>query len=187
MSANPQSTPIRRINHDVLLYIFTINADMFSDEQALYTTWITAQVCHKWRSLMLETPSLWAKLIDMDAIYESNQEWGDEIIRRRGTAPLCIRANSSGIFEHQFIEPTDRDKDFEQFFVSVIIGNWDRIQKLVIHGECSSFGLVRSMLRFSAPKLEDLEASLPEETSSFHRTRSHVWRSRCTHGALGRA
>ncbi|KJA26706.1 hypothetical protein HYPSUDRAFT_36433 [Hypholoma sublateritium FD-334 SS-4] len=164
MSVNPPSAAIHSINHDILLYIFTNNADMFSDGQALHITLIASQVCHQWRSLMLDTPSMWAKLIDMDTIYDSDQELGDELIRRSGTAPLWIK--SSGIFENQFVANDDRDEAFEEFFISVISGNWDRIQKLVIHGACSSCGLVRSMLCFPAPQLEELEASLPEETEN---------------------
>ncbi len=68
MSLSLRSTYIDILDDDALLYIFTINANMFLDEDALVTTCATSLVCRRWRNLMLDTPSLWAKLIDMDWI-----------------------------------------------------------------------------------------------------------------------
>ena len=46
--------------------IFEMNANMFVDDRALGTTRSTSQVCRSWRNIMLVTPSIWAKLIDLD-------------------------------------------------------------------------------------------------------------------------
>ncbi len=108
------STYIHILNDDVLLHIFTFNADMFCADYSYYfqrmeewnpyschtplrTARKTSQVCQKWRNLMLDTPSLWAKLINMHELYYlAGNEWWDEVIRRTGEAPLWIQVYSEG-------------------------------------------------------------------------------------------
>ncbi len=60
MSAGPVSSPIQRLNFDILWHIFDINADIFDDDRALETTFATSYVCHDWRSFLLNSTSIWA-------------------------------------------------------------------------------------------------------------------------------
>lgn len=164
MSAYPPSDLIACLNHDTLLHIFELNADMFSDKDALHTTHIASQVCYQWRSVMLSRPFLWAKLIDMDAIDSRySREWGDELIQRSGAAPLWIKA--SGLrTKHR----GDATRQIVQFFSDVINMNWGRIQKLVVHDSIHSrFTLDRSMpLCLPAPQLEIFEATFRQENGA---------------------
>lgn len=169
MSVNSSSTPIHTLNSDVLLCIFTINADIFSDSQSLQTqslhnTRSASQVCHPWRSLMLDTPSLWAKLFDMDELYNMfGREWWNELLRRSGAAPLWIKA-SWNMFRQLNMQPTDKSKQFEHFF-DVIGCNFHRIQKMDVHSsEYFLSSLTLAKLCVSAPHLEVFEVSLTEET-----------------------
>lgn len=113
------SHPIQNLSEDILLCIFTLNADMFSDKDALRrTTRLTSQVCQTWRNLMLNAPVLWARLIDIDDISSCcSNEWLDEIMRRSGAAPLWIKAEQ----HHPSVD-----------IFRIISENWDRIQKLHI-------------------------------------------------------
>ncbi|KJA24795.1 hypothetical protein HYPSUDRAFT_465806 [Hypholoma sublateritium FD-334 SS-4] len=154
-------TPIHVLNTDILLSIFTMNADIFSDRHAIHTTRITSQVCRQWRDLMLDTPSLWARLLDMEALYYiSAHEWWNELIRRSRDAPLWIRAYSA-----LHANRTDRSKHLRQLFIDIIHGNWHRIQKLYIDDHYSGFGLSLAMLCFPAPQLEDSDGFLPKKTA----------------------
>ncbi|KJA24817.1 hypothetical protein HYPSUDRAFT_214378 [Hypholoma sublateritium FD-334 SS-4] len=127
MTLNPSSAPIHRLNHDILLHILKMNGDMFSYKNALNTTRITSQVCHHWRKFMLETPSLWAKLIDLDRIAKRGQHmWRNELVKRSGAALLWIRAE-----EISFISSSKLFDNMERFFFDLIGENWPRIQKLV--------------------------------------------------------
>ncbi|KJA24798.1 hypothetical protein HYPSUDRAFT_38459 [Hypholoma sublateritium FD-334 SS-4] len=161
------SPAIHTLNNDVLLHIFAFNADMFADNKALYGTCFTAQVCSQWRSLMFDTPSLWGKLIDMDEIYCARTlDWGHDLIRRSGAAPLWIKADSLQILRQRYKPPVaEKSETFARFFSSVLAGNWSRIQKLVIHADLSILGLTRSMLCVPAPQLERFEAPLKDETA----------------------
>ncbi|KJA24811.1 hypothetical protein HYPSUDRAFT_38481 [Hypholoma sublateritium FD-334 SS-4] len=162
MPVNSSSIPVN-LNNDVLLSIFTMNADMFSDERALNTTRIASQVSRQWRDLLLDTPSIWAKLIDMNGIRcAPSYEWGNEVIRRSGFAPLWIKADSYSIADHLRTEAANRYYLFNEFFVSCIRGNWRRIQKLVIKDLSCSFCLTLAMLCFPAPQLEEFDVSRPD-------------------------
>ncbi len=59
MSAVPITSPIQRLDLDVLWHIFNINANIFDDDEALETTLDTSYVCHEWRSLLLNSTSIW--------------------------------------------------------------------------------------------------------------------------------
>ncbi|KAF8910202.1 hypothetical protein CPB84DRAFT_1764891, partial [Gymnopilus junonius] len=53
----------------------------------------TSQVCNMWRTVMLDSPSLWANIIDLR---QSQGHWREEVIRRTGTSPLSIRGYFDG-------------------------------------------------------------------------------------------
>ncbi len=62
------SPPVYSMHYDLLLDIFEMNVNMFSDTRALNTARFTSQVCRSWRNIMLTKPSIWAKLIDFDSL-----------------------------------------------------------------------------------------------------------------------
>ncbi len=127
MSVPSQSTYIDILDDDALLYIFTMNANMFVDDGALVTTCATSLVCRRWRNLMLDTPSLWAKLIDMGWISCAVEyEFRNELLRRTGTAPLWIKA--TWIVR---IQPANHPQKSANFLFDVLEENWHRTQKLV--------------------------------------------------------
>ncbi len=129
MPAKPQPTYIHALNDDALLLIFTINGNMFLDQFALHTTRATSLVCRRWRTLMLATPSLWARLLDIDLIsFSEHYEWRKELMRRTGTALLWIKIN-----EVKNKQPADPSRAIGQFFFSLIRENWHRIQNLVVY------------------------------------------------------
>ncbi len=86
-------SPVRGMPYDLLLEIFKLNANMFTDDEALNITRATSQVCRSWRNVMLATPSIWAKLIDLDCVRNLIlNKWRNELIRRSATSLLWIKA-----------------------------------------------------------------------------------------------
>ncbi len=149
MSVNLLRPPIFILNRDILLDIVSMNADMFVDVDALSTTRMTSQVCRAWRNVMLATPSLWARLIDVDCIpYICSDEWLNELIRRSENAPLWIRAST---FDHPRIF---------QNFLDVIKENWHRIQKLILHGFFPTINLFLLPWSIPAPELETFHMTI---------------------------
>ncbi len=152
MSASPVSSPIQRLNFDVLWHIFDINADICDDDRALETTLATSYVCHDWRSLLLNSTSIWpgAHVMYLDHYMV---EGFQEIIRRSGTALLWIKADSLYCYWSDM-------KHIPKF----IDEHWDRIQKLemTIH---DSFVDRWTSLRRPAPHLESLRITFNCDSS----------------------
>ncbi len=150
MPSDSPPAAIYSLNNDVLSRIFEFNGDMFEDYGSLHITCRTSQVCRQWRDLMLDTPSLWAKLIDVDHICKRRtHEWRNELVRRSGAALLWIRAEEIPINEMGHAE-----SHVKQFFFEVMTGNWHRIQRLTV-STISDVGLNLPMLSFPAPHLEE--------------------------------
>ena len=100
--------PIERLNEDIMGLVFLTNADMFNplecgykgrdpfvgigpkNDYALDTTLAASQVCQSWRALLLQSPATWGRVLNLDRLLTFNKDGQKEILRRTGTAPLCI-------------------------------------------------------------------------------------------------
>lgn len=158
MSLDLNTPPIFNLHGDLLYHILRINADMFTDEDALATTRFTSQVCRTWRYSMLNMPGLWGKLIDLDSLHGLKSiKWGEEIIRRSANESLLwIKADKRWCRPTRPFDPIGARKEHE-FFFRIVQKNWERIQKLVlatptIFDEITLEDL--SILRRPAPNLE---------------------------------
>lgn len=109
------------LQYDLFLYIVEKNADMFSDGTALVTTRRTAQVCRSWRDMMLATPALWGRLIDIDSLSLASHDWRVELLRRSGNALLSVRVESC---------LANAPSPISKYFFDILDGEWDRIQHL---------------------------------------------------------
>ncbi|KJA18536.1 hypothetical protein HYPSUDRAFT_205354 [Hypholoma sublateritium FD-334 SS-4] len=128
------SSYIHILNDDVLLRILEINGDMFTEKNALADTVRASQVCHTWRSTMLGTPTLWARLIDFDALYDLNKnKWARELIRRSEESPLWLKAEHEEHWNHTFNNPHVHQSQI--FFLSILDKHWKRIQKIDLNSE----------------------------------------------------
>ncbi|KJA26696.1 hypothetical protein HYPSUDRAFT_36424 [Hypholoma sublateritium FD-334 SS-4] len=122
-----ERTHIYRLNCDLLLHIFEINANMFEDYDALQTTRSASQVCRCWRSLLLETPWIWARLLDVDWPRWRRRpapEWYAELLRRTGSAPLWIQA--------RYALMADSSSYISRFIFAILTINWHRVERLVL-------------------------------------------------------
>ncbi len=163
LSTTPAATSsmsIHSLDHDVLIYIFTLNADMFADKRALHTTRITSQVCCKWRVLLLGASFLWARLIDLDILTNPCAHvWRNELICRSGATPLWIKLECNWIPRYKIRDPTSITVEAESimhFICRIIRDNWYRIQKLVLKGKCWNVFIPPSTLCSPAPYLQSL-------------------------------
>ncbi len=160
------SMSIHPLSHDILIYIFTLNADMFSDKHTLHTTRITSQVCHEWRNLLLGASFLWARLIDLDLLHDDwFHVWRNELILRSRAAPLWIKLESDGNLHREPSGPPPiivRVESIAHFIFRITSDNWHRIQKLVLKGKYWNVNITISTLRSPAPYMQTLV--IPIET-----------------------
>ena len=98
-----------------------MNADIFDDHRALKTTLATSCVCHDWRSCLLNSPSIWAHVIDLDHSLWSTVVGNDEMIRRCGSALMWMKTNKLYVTLHRLNPVLD-----------IINKNWARIERLEV-------------------------------------------------------
>ncbi|KAF4613567.1 hypothetical protein D9613_007396 [Agrocybe pediades] len=103
--SNKGTTPISKLPDDLLWRIFLMNANMDDDAEAacpihkkdlctgnraLTNTRHTSQVCCRWRGIILNSPSLWGRLVHITLFRQRTNLWMDEVVRRTANAPLYI-------------------------------------------------------------------------------------------------
>ncbi|KDR70659.1 hypothetical protein GALMADRAFT_159799 [Galerina marginata CBS 339.88] len=127
-SKSPMS--ISGLHDDIIYEVFLLNITRlhdYSNNSSLTTTRYTSQVCRSWRTLILNMPSIWGRLlIDDHSLDQKTDHWRDEILRRSCNSPLWIRWMICN--PHQIIFR----RHGTSFFFSVLDKHWDRIQHLSI-------------------------------------------------------
>ncbi|KDR81107.1 hypothetical protein GALMADRAFT_136160 [Galerina marginata CBS 339.88] len=120
------SHAILNLDDDVLWYIFSINADMEHDTEgripALFTLRYTSQVCSRWRELTIGSPSLWARILNVNLLSQTGTDWKEEVIRRTGTALLHVKALSK-LYQPRWSLRRDSLK-------GLLKPHWSRIRRL---------------------------------------------------------
>ncbi|KDR67331.1 hypothetical protein GALMADRAFT_258296 [Galerina marginata CBS 339.88] len=119
------SPPIHRLHSDILWRFFSLNADMELDFEdyfpAMDTLRTISQVCPLWRGIAMNSPSLWGRVVNIDAVFKrragSMTKWGNEVLRRSGDSSLHIKARLDTKVKEDVVE-------------SLVRQNWHRIQSL---------------------------------------------------------
>ncbi|PPQ94271.1 hypothetical protein CVT25_004930 [Psilocybe cyanescens] len=114
--------PIYRINDDILSLIVQINANMFENKGAFLFTRNASQVCHTWRQALLASPSVWARLLDIDQLRHMPEWWGHKVLRRASTAPLWIKSTEVGRYMQREVG----------FLLHVLDTRWNNVERLYI-------------------------------------------------------
>ncbi|KDR66056.1 hypothetical protein GALMADRAFT_273768, partial [Galerina marginata CBS 339.88] len=97
-SESPSLTksPITMLHFDILREIFLFNANIFTKRKCIETTRLSSQVCHSWRSLILKSPTIWGRLLELSELELSTDRWREEVLRRSGNSLLWVRGQVSG-------------------------------------------------------------------------------------------
>ncbi|KAF8873591.1 hypothetical protein CPB84DRAFT_620941 [Gymnopilus junonius] len=115
----------------------------------------TSQVCQHWRNLILQLPMIWANIVDLDVLRQKKGTCRTEVLRRTGTATLCI----SGTVYWKKSSRT------QPFLCLLLKEHWERIQNLDIDVVCLGSGdpptIIKQMRKRPAPKLEFISVCHP--------------------------
>ncbi|KDR68134.1 hypothetical protein GALMADRAFT_146618 [Galerina marginata CBS 339.88] len=117
--------PILNIYPEILWNILSILTEGFWTDNALKSIRLCSQLCQFWRQCILDSPSIWGKLINFNEFCHSKDQWMEEVMRRSGSTLLWIKGPIHG-------ETADRTKALETFFFSILNNHWDRIQRIHI-------------------------------------------------------
>ncbi|KDR72293.1 hypothetical protein GALMADRAFT_143145 [Galerina marginata CBS 339.88] len=82
---------------------------------ALNTLRHSAQVCSTWRNLILDSPSLWGRVIDLDCLHQD--DWRREVLHRTGSSDLFIRYKGLCKLPSTTV-------------ISILAENWERVRSL---------------------------------------------------------
>ncbi|KDR68310.1 hypothetical protein GALMADRAFT_272715 [Galerina marginata CBS 339.88] len=120
------NSPVSYLDDDVLLYIFKINAHLPGEYRTagphpLIVTRMTSQVCRRWRALVVDSPSIWASLIDIDLLNTTTEDWSDEVMRRTGSSLLSVKGN--------ILLPL---KTSRSLLSDLLANHWSRIQEFTM-------------------------------------------------------
>ncbi|KDR68520.1 hypothetical protein GALMADRAFT_256747 [Galerina marginata CBS 339.88] len=172
--------PVSTLHQDLLWRIFLVNADMDGDattawpvfqtkqnsthedilpdwkNRALITTWSCSHVCRRWREIIIYSPSIWGRLIDLESLVLIQPRWRAEVLRRTGGSNLTVKGKINGE------RPTE-----QEFFTSVLRDYWPRIQSLIVwtSGMPSISNPIWECLRRPAPVLQIFHL-MPLQTST---------------------
>ena len=137
------SLPITELGSDILYEIFLTNTyreiknipqgsvQFDLDQSPLTITRRTSQVCRMWRNILLQSPLVWARCIDLDDLDQKTNHWRQLVLQRTGETMLCITAVSASrrmIPEHHGLAT---------FLAKLLDESWERIAEidLSIHVE----------------------------------------------------
>ncbi|KAJ3501491.1 hypothetical protein NLJ89_g9314 [Agrocybe chaxingu] len=149
---------VERLGQDLLWYIFSFNAEMCDLQQEdindmpefedypLTILRRTSQVCQSWQ-LALNSPSLWASVIDFAQLKRTESQWGKEILLRTGKSLLCIKGE---------VDQSD-DEDFLEWCNSLLRHEWERLRRVDIRtygDEDFTYGMWHDLLVRSTKHLE---------------------------------
>ncbi|KAF8889208.1 hypothetical protein CPB84DRAFT_1826665 [Gymnopilus junonius] len=121
----PHNPPIIRLNKDVLSAIFVLTADIFSYHGALNATRRTSQVCKEWRDILLDSPAIWGRLLDLGSLQWGKRRWRNEVLRRSGTS------SSLWILATSISEEDNAETKIKEFLFSTLQNHWERVERLV--------------------------------------------------------
>ncbi|KAF9475193.1 hypothetical protein BDN70DRAFT_884007 [Pholiota conissans] len=129
-SSSVTDSPISRLHLDLLWNIFSLNSTdtswySHSERSPLTTTRKCSQVCVLWRQIIVDSPSIWGNCMDLDLLGQERSDWRDEVLRRTGSAPLCVQA--------RYAKAVRSNTDIHKFLVDLIDAHWERIQVFDIH------------------------------------------------------
>ncbi|KAF9551910.1 hypothetical protein CPC08DRAFT_309440 [Agrocybe pediades] len=82
-----------------------------------------SQVCRYWRSIILSSPSMWGRLIDVELLRRTtSDDWMKEVVRRAGGALLWVYGKIGEEYNRQ-----------DHFLFTFLRENWRRVEMLFIN------------------------------------------------------
>ncbi|KAF4610789.1 hypothetical protein D9613_006611 [Agrocybe pediades] len=161
MQESRRKSPISMLNEDVLWKIFMLNTefDRYSDHWSSSSPLIIArrcsQACRQWRSMLLSSPLIWGRLIDLRALRQKKDDWRKEVEARSEGALLWVYGCISPELLPDFLFP-------------FLHKNWGRVQILYLwHQKYHQYDdKLWAFLNEPAPYLQKFEAQVPNHRTS---------------------
>ncbi|KAF9552326.1 hypothetical protein CPC08DRAFT_714723 [Agrocybe pediades] len=152
LSINSMATcPIHAVPVELLQEIFLSNTELddVPPHDRLTTARHSSQVCQLWRSILLQTPRVWSRLLDLNSLAKSKAKWREVVVSRIGEAPIWMEGS---------IKPTTLS-----LVTSVLEKKWRNVQILQLEGTLDDYPTENwSFLGREAPILERIFLHFPD-------------------------
>ncbi|KAF9552323.1 hypothetical protein CPC08DRAFT_714719 [Agrocybe pediades] len=155
----PNASFTLSIPPELLQEIFLKNTEVDDlSHDRLRTARYSSQVCQSWRSLLLRSPFVWARLLDLDSLGRSREKWSEEVVSRIGDAPIWMEGR---------VRPS-----LDSVLMFVLEKKWENVQALRLVGSFNHYPTNSwSFIGRKAPLLETLTIHFPDSlfpTSQLH-------------------
>ncbi|KAH9477520.1 hypothetical protein JR316_0009740 [Psilocybe cubensis] len=150
--------PISKLTDEILWFIFLINTEGSTAPFPLVTARKSSQVCRRWRSILLNAPSIWGRLMDWRALNQTSDAWRSETLRRSGLSVLWVTPPNVPLNTRRgcsFRHTMKTNTSTLLFFQKLIAENWERIEMLspfVINGKINID--IQALVQRRAPNLQ---------------------------------
>ncbi|PPQ92241.1 hypothetical protein CVT25_008924 [Psilocybe cyanescens] len=146
-------SPILTLNQDVLWSIFKINVHL-NEKDSLQSLREYSQVCSVWRWLILESPSLWGKLLNLNELLTASDLWRKAVIERSEGSLLWVKGDFIGVSRRKL-------RPILEFAYEVLETRWDRVQRLYLTIDYRKIDFDKwPSLHRSAPHLQLFKVSI---------------------------
>ena len=185
---DPPLPPIHKISDDILYEIFFLNTckevefwDPFGHSDwrktklrsPLLNIRRASQVCRAWRDILLCSPSIWARCMEIDAFGQKHDNWRNLMLNRIGQSPLSIMVRG----RNHSANPSFR------FLEDLLDKHWTRVSELFLTIDCMNTTHTRIAEPFRRPA-ENLRVFALRSTGgwlplNFQLFRGHAPRLEC--------
>ncbi|KAF9552722.1 hypothetical protein CPC08DRAFT_714354 [Agrocybe pediades] len=154
---------IQSLNNDVLFVIFYINAtnEYRGMQDRLQTTLSASHVCRTFRDILLNSPSIWGKLVHIDSSDGATScSMVEEIIQRSSETHLWIEASQTRARSDSESSRTAR----RRLLLSILRSSWARVQRISVISDVEPHGInwdISKIFLRPAPILQVFIASTP--------------------------
>ena len=152
MNVESSNGGVGRLGHDLLWTIFMKNAqlDVFSHNRLKIARY-SSQVCRQWRITLLQSSSIWGRLMNLDELRRTSEQWKEAIASRTGDASIWIHG-SIGV-------------EMRPYFTSFLDAKWHQVQILDVSDYDYNPQRSRTFafLMKKAPNLKILKISISED------------------------
>lgn len=116
--------PISRLPNEIIWEIFTLNtySENSPGEKTLDHIRHASQVCRRWREILLDSPAIWGKCVNLDLLDQTSDSWRDLVLERTGKSPLSITGGR--------IAGLHSTHGISRFLKILLDEHWARIQHL---------------------------------------------------------
>ncbi|KAF4619980.1 hypothetical protein D9613_004647 [Agrocybe pediades] len=166
----PSAMNVQSLNNDVLfmiLYIATAN-EAHSMHGRLQTALSASHVCRSFRDILLNSPSIWGKLVYIDSQHgATSRSMVEEIVHRSGEAPLWIEASQTRDRSNSESSRTAR----RRLLLEILRRSWARVQRISVISDVGPYEInwrIYKIFLRPAPFLQVFKASIPLETEYLH-------------------